>query len=545
MKNLSAAFQNYTRSFGQQIVFVLLAFTFYRIVGSTAFYYGFLQSYAKLNSIFFSSPPSFLSGVPFYSGSILFSSLLHPYFLLTLLLFYLPFFLNREDLTEKLSYNPITRIIVFTSAFILVWELCTCNYNFYLNSAFYLDRVVLIVLAFALLRFPVLTPLFVAFAYVYRAQFNFPVDGFELFDKRLLFDILMMYTVFMYAKLVVEELKVHFIFFVLCIVASNYFMSGVEKIIMSPHGYEWLIYNDQVDLFNNVHLRGWLAKAGKGTIAGISNFVEHGGTIFQTLVLVLELSALFLLRWRKLAIALLISFALMHLGIFAFGSMLFWKWISIDVLLALILIRNTKILDDNIFTRSYFIASLFIILSSMFWLRPIMIGWHDTPFNQYFTYEVEDATGKVYDLDKNGMDPYHQWFQYDRFLFLVNKPVLPISGFGYTGKYKVAKKIKEVGKEGYLDLEAQFGKNNFDYAQKQKYENFIKVYFKNRNGRLLQFFFLNKLAAPHHLYSSVSGNEYLDQAPVKKFRVIFNQVYTQDHKPVILNKEVVDEIAID
>ena len=541
MQTLQAAFKRFTKNYIGQIVFVLLIFALCRTVAISVFYYGFLQTFEKASHIFFEKTPSVLAHIPFYDSSVLISSLQHPFFIITLIIFFVPFYLNRKR--ETFKYTS-TRLVVFVSALMLAWELSTYDYNYYLDKAFYFDRFILLAFAVLILFYPPLTIFFVAFAFVYRSQFNFPVAGFELHDKRLLFDILLMFVAYIYARLFVEEFKIPFVYFVITIVASNYFMSGSEKIIMSPHGYEWLLNNHPADLFNNVHLRGWMAKASEPTISGIVFFLEHYGRIFQELVLVIELAALFLLRSRKTAIVVLISLCCMHVGIFVFGSMLFWKWIIIDLVLAFILLRNKEENMAIIFSKPYFIVSLLVILVSGLWLRPIMIGWHDTPFNQYFTYEVEDADGKVYQLDKNGMNPYHQWFQYDHFLFLVNKKCLAVTGFGYSNKYKVAAKIKETKPEDYLALEEKFGKSSYDSLQKQKYDAFIKTYFKNKNQRLSQVFFPNYFAAPNHLYSSVAKNEYLNQKPVRLFRAIFNQVYTVNHKAVNINKQIVDEIII-
>ncbi|MGZ3885767.1 MAG: hypothetical protein ACXVDL_16090, partial [Bacteroidia bacterium] len=188
--------------------------------------------------------------------------------------------------------------------------------------------------------------------------------------------------------------------------------------------------------------------------------------------------------------------------------------------------------------------SLIVILTSGIWLKPLHIAWWDTPFNQYFTYEVTDVNDVTYELEKNEMDPYQQWFQYDKFHYLVSKPLLMVSGFGYTNTFKMSQEIKQAGARNFSALESKEGKNKFDLKQKENYEAFIKTYFSNRNKCIGTHFLPGFIKAPQHLYNSAFGPAYHSQARIRLFRVIFNQVYTADGKPEVLTKETLDEIRI-
>ncbi len=386
--------------------------------------------------------------------------------------------------------------------------------------------------------------MFIAFAYVYRSQFNYPVEGFPLYDKRLLFDLLVMFVAHVYTRLFIPSFKIPYVYFAICILASGYFMSGIIKIVLSPHGYEWLIYNNPTDLFHNVYYRGWLAHASSNTLNSITKFFNTYGKLFQASIFFIELLAVFILYSRKVGILILISLLCMHTGIFILAGFLFWKWMAIDFLLLFIYVYKSGFLLENTFSKKYFKTSIFIICLGITWLQPIKFGWHDTPVNQFFTYEIEDDTGKTYAVEKNEMNPYQQWFQMERFLFLVNKPCLPLSGFGYTGSYSLAEKIKQVEPENFLELEKERGKNEYNITLKEKYDDFIKIYFKNRNKRGHQLFFPSIFMAPHHLYNSATGVVWKGQTPVKLFRVIFNQVYTKNGNLIWLNKQMVDEITI-
>lgn len=529
-----------------QLICVLLLFAVLRVLSSAVFFDGFLHSFGSLNRLLFGKEagPAVFGHLPYGDGSILFSALLHPVFLAALLLLYLPWFWAWKKKLPPHGFSGSERVIAGVAALLLAWELCTYDYNYYLDRAFYADRIVLLLLALSLFRLPAIAPLFLAFAFVYRSQFNYPAGGFPLFDKRLLFDLLVMLISVRYVRLLIPDLKKNFLFFALAIVAANYFASGAAKLMISPHGTEWVFGNRLENLFMNVHLRGWRAEADDATIAGIRLFLSRFGVYFQVAVLLLELGAVFVLRSRKTALLLLPLLGLMHLGIFYFGSMLFWKWMLIDFTLAAVLFFDRRPAEAVFAGKKTFLPAATAVLLGFAWLQPFTIGWHDTKFNQYFTYEVEDDSGQIYRMEKNAFDPFHQWIQYDQFLFLVDRPCLRVSGFGYTNNYRLAAAIDRAGPAGMAALEQERGDNQYSPSRKQQYEAFMRQYFSNRNRRAGKDFFPARLHAPHHLYNHETGPVYEGQFRVSRFRVIFNQTYTQDGKTSLLRKETVSEIMI-
>lgn len=535
---------NLTQSHYGKLFFVLFSFLLFSLTSLFVFYNGFLINFQRINLfLFHETTPAFLNQIPYHSASILFSSLLHPFFITGLFVLYAPFLFFRSMVLAQCDYRLSEKLLVFVSAFLLTWELVTYDYNYYLDSAFFFDRIVLIVITFALLRFPLLTPLYIAFALVYRSQFNYPVDGFELFDKRLLFDILILFVSFRYIKSFITDFKFSFVWLVLCIVAANYFYAGICKIIMSPHGYEWLTQNNLADLFLNAHLRGWMANTNESTIVSIWDFLDKFHIPLQGIVLVIELSAIFLLKSKRIGIVILSATFIMHLGIFCCGSMLFWKWMAIDLLLMYLILKYRVVVEELRFQK-LFATSVVVISLAFIWLRPIMIGWFDTPANQFFSYEVEDINGVTYQLSKNEMNPYHQWFQYDHFLFLTNKPTLPLTGFGYTHKYELFKAIKNSEPEQLSALFNKKGVSHYDKVKTEAYYDFIQTYFKNRNKRLNGKLFLTHLRPPHHLHGTFKGLLYSNQSEVKKIRVIYNLTSGRNGRAIQLEKTLLHEVPI-
>ena len=526
-------------------ILVLLTFMVLRLLSVYGFYNGFLENFDKLASVFpkEQTVAKIIRYVPYHSWSICLAALLHPLFLIILVLVYIPVIYKKRFLImDQVSFAKADKVLIFICAVLLSWELCTYDYNYYLDSAFFFDRLVLFLLPFLIVRYPLLVPLYVAFAFVYRSQFNYPVSGFDLFDKRVLFDILLMFTSVAYVRLYIPKTTVSFFYFVICIVGSNYFMSGIVKIFMSPHGYDWLLSNKISDLFINVHARGWLAHYDEAFIRKCWILLEKYNVLLQFLILVLELAAVFLLRNIRYAFILLIMLCLMHFAIFLVGSMLFWKWMLVDLSLAVLLWKHRGDYRE-LFSKRMFWCSVVIIVASAAWLKPYTIGWFDTPYNQYFTYEAEDKYGKVVELGKNELNPYHQWFQYDKFLFLVDKPCLQMSGFGYVKNYRVKQCLDTIPPDQLSSLEEKFGKNGFSGEKAEAFRNFIRTYFASRNRRKCELF-LTKLRPPHHIYNQAPGEglEALDE--IKKFRVIYNIIHNEQGKIVPVEKHIIEEIII-
>lgn len=536
----SAAISFFRSTFGHVLLFVVV-FAFCKWLWTFSFYGGFIGGYNQLSDKLGLKLDDGIFN-PFHSWSVFFGALINPVYALIIFISLVPFFIHRKYFSHNIiSLSQLERIFFSLIAFVIGWELATYDYNYYLDNAFYFDRVLLLLLPGFIYRFPQLIIVFVGFAFAYRAQFNYPVDGFPMFDKRLLFDLLMCGLVFQYCKIFVKDFRIPVVFFLLCIVGSAYFASGLKKITISPHGYEWVMNNDPLHLFNNVHLRGWLACSSEGTINSIRWMLDKFGHVFQWFVLLVELAAIVLLSNRRISISLLACFFVMHLGIFVFGSMLFWKWMAADVLLILLLWKNKNIVAAIFADRKLKWISVLLIGVSFLWLKPIPIGWHDTNVNQYYTYEVVGADGQTYHMDKNEMNPYHQWFQYDQFDFLSPRPSLPVSGFGYTYDYDLASVLQDADSAFIGELTAPV---NFDEEKKAKYEEFIATYFRNRNRRVDREFLLKKIAPPNHLYSEVCDKPYHGQVPVVKFRVVYNLAFTKKNQSHVLIRDTIDEITI-
>lgn len=530
----------------KHLLSLLVAYIVVHFIFFTFFYSGFIGTYAWIyeHLAMHGMNFQFLQYVPYHSWSPFLASFLHPVFALFVLLVSIPFIGKLGKIKwETIEHYKWVRLLAFVAAAVLAWELSAYDYNYYLDSSQYFDRFLLVIFALLILRNPLFVLPFLIISLLYRSQFNYPIGGFALWDKRLLFDLLVLLYTYILIRVYYGNLKINLLFMMICIVMSNYFASGLAKITHSPHGYEWLAYDKIAYLFMNVHQSGWLQSLSPSNIDSVKNFLLRFGTIFQIIVLAIELSAIAVLWRKKVGILILIGCIVMHIGIFIFGSMIFWKWMAMDATIVFILLKLKPEEKQILFNSRNFKISLLLVLTSAIWLKPLTVAWFDTPANQFFTYEVTDDKGNVYHLEKNSMNPYHQFFQYGDFLYLVDKNVLPITSFGYAHNFRQARMIKQSGATGIGQAEKEFGKNNFDSAKAEGLDNFIKTYFSNRNKRNGNMM-ISYLAAPNHIYNHEDSPVYTGRETVKKFRVIFNQTYFDGEKVVAIDKHIVREINI-
>jgi hypothetical protein len=529
----------------KQLVLVLLLFLVVHKLVFLNFYSGFTGFYDKLFLFFEKKGASldFLLHKPYHDWSITLSALMHPLFLLGSLL--VGFFLFNQwkklswELFENAKWIKWFLVVV---AFILTWELVTYDYNYYLDRGHYFDRFLLIALAALILRHPGFVPVFIVVALLFRSQFNYPVDGFSLWDKRVLYDLLILFSVYMIMKLAFKKTAWKFLWLSMCVVGANYFITGVAKIGISPHGYEWLAYDQLNEMFVNAGARGWGMSLSPETFDSVAQALKTFNFPLKLIIFLLEAAGIVLLFRKRLSMILLVGWFLMHVGIFLVGGMFFWKWMVVDMVLFVLLWKMPVSVTEELFDRSKRLPAFIAIVTSFIWLSPLPIAWHNTSFTQLYSYEAVDEKGEVYLVQKNMLNPYHQWFQYDDFSFLLKEPVLPVTGFGYTRKYQLAKETRSTP---YLKLVENYGVHKYDADKALAFDSFVQDYFKSRNKRLNGQAWWTILAPPHHLHNALADrNHYSGKEKIVKFRVRYYRYHHKDGNMIQDVNHIVREIEI-
>ncbi|MDC0004867.1 hypothetical protein OAE04_00685, partial [bacterium] len=488
------------------ICFLLIGYLIINYVAFSIFYNGFFSNFISIENYF----PAKLNWIgenlkanPFLNSFIFLGALKNLIFSCFTYLFIHPFLWNWKIFRWKnFKYHNWIKGLGLFVGFLLTWELITYEYNFYFNQGFYFDRILLLVFLVGIYFHPLFVPLFLINALLFRSQFNFPIGGFPLFDKRVLFDLILLVYSFLLLSKYLKIKTVHFFLLVFSLIAGNYFSAFQAKCLNSAYGLKWLTENGLEWFFLNAKTRGWLSSMSNQLTENITLFFIKFAFPLKIIILLTEASSIIILFRKNATKVILASLIFMHLAIFTFGSMLFWKWIGIDLFLLYFIYKAPDSLLDELFSKKNTIISVVIIFCGLFIFRNFAIGWHDTPLNQTYTYEVICEDGNRYHFPKNEFNPYHQLFQYDHFNYLNSNKLLKVSGFGYTANYKLAKFIRKANWKAIKDKELSKGKLFYGLKKKQDFQRFLQTFFLKYNQRISISFIPLKFSAPHHLYNT-------------------------------------------
>lgn len=502
------------------ITFKILFILFFGIY----FYSGF-----KPNSLFSKIYFSLSNQNPYESFSFLLTFLASPwtYFAIALS-FYLFKYCQYKTWFQFENYKTI-RLLIIIPIFILAFHSCFAQYNYFANQYYILEKLIIIILAIATCFRPYLVPLFLAMSLMFQGQFIYPIPGYLLFDKRILFDILIMFIAYGVINRKISLPSFFIVFSILVVIVSNYFYAGISKVWTSPHGYEWVLGKLDYSLIH-VNYKGW--SISKNLIV----FAEKYGILLQSMALLIELSSILFFLKKRYAYLHIATFLMLHLGIFLMSGCFFWKWVALDFLLVIIIAK----VPNDMFSLQTLKISFLAIITCHFWLSPFPVNWHPTKVNQSFAYEIAYDSGEVQQISKQNFAPFDNHFHHGKFHFLIDEKILPIKTFGYTMDYELSHKINLCNISEFETLESSFGQNNYDSIKKLKFATFIKSYFYNYNKNPHKQSF-NKFLK--HLYVS-KGTSILTNQKVKSVTVYFIKTIVKDHDSFVFYKKPIINIKI-
>jgi hypothetical protein len=165
---------------------------------------------------------------------------------------------------------------------------------------------------------------------------------------------------------------------------SNYFFSGVQKLLISDPIWFWVTENPTQMLMLAAYEMGSLPLTifGDRFVDSIYSFLSTNILWLNALTLAIQIAPVIALRRVKWMIVLMVLFDITHIVIFLVSGIFFYKWIVLNALIvsALLILRHY-----SYDLRDYLLLVLGMVLApSVFFVA--FLGWHDTPsFNdEYF-----------------------------------------------------------------------------------------------------------------------------------------------------------------
>lgn len=447
------------------------------------------------------------------------------------------------DMDNGERWRPWLLLIVV----ILAWTYTTYDYNLYFDQAHNWDRLLLLVLAAAVVWRPVFLLPFVLLVTALATQFNYPLGGYSVAEQFVLVRILILF----FAALVLRAVTARpvgrvFAFLLLTLVASSYWWPGLGKLRLL-----WFTHGHINLLLPAAYSSGWLAFLSPESIASIVQFLANLNPLMVAFTLFAECGAILFLWRRSFAMLLLASWIVLHVGIVAISGIFFWKWILLDLGLLWLLSRSNQEHLFPVFDRSYLLLSVVLIGAGRFWYEPVNLSWYDTPINYAYRFEAIGESERIYRLPPRFFTPYEYQFSLGNFGYLVQEPRLPIV-YGAIWDRDVAADLLAVkAATDLFQFEAVHGHVRSDMNRAARFEAFMQqsVGALNAHGAKRSWFM--PLQAPSQLlsfpyYAAFDAGEPIVQVNVHQITSLFDgEQYLEVRDELVREIKITPTVAME
>lgn len=404
----------------------------------------------------------------------------------------------------------------------------TYDYNFYLNNYHYYDRILLFLLMLlSLWRSYFLGP-FLIIVYVVAFQFNYPF-GYSWTDKLLPLHLLILGYTYVLIKPWLKIEKKIFFYVMLLVTSMYYLLPGFGKLYAG-----WFGHSNLHNIIIGAYVaNGWFGWMDKSSIFSISEFVEQASYLKEIGTLMIECGVVLLLFTYRFQPLLLLGLIGLHLLIFLFTGIFFWKWI-VALLLIILLRQRYKQVFHQIVTQYHPAFSATVLLALLvIYNGNINLTWFNTPVSHEFELTAHTDNGEK-NIPAYSLKPFDIQFSQGRFYDITQTKFL-------TGTLSSVKKdeqhlnsmINTISKDKFLDTLETIGRVEYNTAAYERYREFFDRYVQNRNKENLIESIL-----PIHIWSHLKDNrvELAERDSIFRINTILNMYYYTPHKSLDLIK---------
>jgi len=365
------------------------------------------------------------------------------------------------------------------------------------------------------------------------------------YQYRLFFDLFVLLALFLAFRRSLKLSLSPIVFLWICIHLGHYFHSGLGKVWLSPHGWEWVTENELFLLPLNAQMRGWWMGYSEAMRTGISLFFAKGQVPLQIGILLAEMGVIVFWANRKLAIGLLTALTLMHLGIAWVVGIFFWSWAIINVLLIALLIQEAK-QWASLFSLRYGLGGSLLIVSALVYAQAAQLAWFESRIQWYTDIIVEDANGQEWYVDKNELRPYHYSFVHDIGLFAIPETLFNFNGYSSL-RYNELMALRQSPVEDLEGVRRKWGKWYYREDAAQLYEGFIRAYFTHRNqapplAHWLQY--LDQVPGQLYMFQYPPYKRFQWDREVVRVKVQFREQFYSGNKHHVTRDRIIMDIAL-
>jgi len=439
-----------------------------------------------------------------------------PLFLLTLLISANKHFYWNCDNNDPL-YKP-TKVFFICLIIIATFFNFLTPFNFYFNNFFWFERLLLIFCGVFFIWYPFLLPFIILLCILFLKQQFIPLGYCSILDKRLFYELPFILLSYL---LIPRFFRVSYKYVwvvMLSLIASNYYVSGVGKILLGPHWFSWIQENNLFVHFIFSHQFGWLHYLNNESIEIIAKNIATNEFILCLFTVFIELVSILIGLSLCSASFILILLCAFHFGVFFESGIFFWKWICVLLLTLSMLLIYKKNFKNNFFGCSSFLSILIICLFSKKIYNPVELSWWDPKYNIRFEYFVDTNHHINQQISGHFFAPYEQYFTFQRLYGLVSDQIMtPNIPFSDYYKYK---SLQSLPIDQIYQWRDQNKKCTYNPDEVKALSNFIITYFKNYNNQYHKKIIFKIPWIPHlwkdkYAFQPINPNDHVEQ-----FRIV-------------------------
>lgn len=388
---------------------------------------------------------------------------------------------------EKFNLSRVESNLIKVLTACISWCYLFYDYNFYFDQWHAFDRLLLSLLCLLTLRYPLfLIPVLMQINVMHH-QFDFPLGGFNFLDKTMPYEmlaisssyLLLVSTQHFIRRLFFPDLSVYskpiLTYLLLFTSAACYFHSGLEKVIISPHGWEWAFYNPIENNLMAMFHRGWLALYPQWNTA-IFSCLAYVKVPVQLLILLGELAFIGIFFSKRLSKGLFVLMLFLHISVLITNGAFFWLWMIADIGILWLIIKS-----DILFNWKTGLIGMICILLAFVIIRVPKLGWFDAPLDNRFELSGNDHIH----LSEATLSPYTRHFQHGDFLSLINAKTL-YPGF-LVFDLATLKELEKISPDAVTSLLETKGNNRYKPEFIGEMRIFLHRFMKNGRANPVHF----------------------------------------------------------
>lgn len=479
----------------------------------------------------------------YFRPSIFVESLSRPTFVALLVLATAPLVVWRKRLYwPSIDGGGASRLVVVGLAFLFAWTIATASKNYFFGEAYVLDRALALALAVSLIAHPLFVAPFTMVLLVVLGQLDYPLAeaASHWADKKMLVDALVLFWSLLYVRLIFGASKRNrCVFLLLCLVGSVYAHAAINKALLGPRPFTWVIDDRMTNLLVSFRLQtGWLGFWPVEKVAALADRLEPLSPLLCGAALLVEGCGLCLLLRRKASVCFLGGFVALHLMVLAMTGIFFWKFMFMNLLLMVYLgegrvpawirrhlrAEGARKLEGAFGLRAATIGLVVVLLGPLIF-PGVGFAWFDAKVCNFFSVTGVSASGRAYRLDPRFFAPYDLIMSQSFHYYLSRRPVL-VEAMGTTQDYDTVLALENAAVDDVGAMRMRFG---VDRRRSPVATGAFTWYLNNSVKRKLaegaSRSWLQALATPFHFQRWQAPDAFAYQEKLERIEVFFEEYF--------------------